>query len=196
MGFSVLPDLPDRFRREATAIYLDAFWAKFAPILRHDKAVAVENFAPTLRLDRAIAAVDGDRLLGMAGFKDAEGGFLDISAADLDRLYGRFGGLWRGLAFSLLERKPKPGELLMDGIAVDAAARGRGVGRALLAAIEDKARTLGAGSVRLDVVDTNPDARRLYERVGFVPVRTERVRLLKPVFGFAASTEMRKSLES
>lgn len=191
---SILPALPDAMRADAADLYLDAFWAKFRPILGRSRADAVALFAPKLRLDRAIAAVDGDRLLGLAGFKDAEGGFFDAELSDLQRAYGWLGGLWRGLAFSLFERESKPGEFLMDGIIVRPEARGLGVGTRLLAAIEERARAVGASVIRLDVVDTNPNARRLYERVGFLPIRTERVGFLRPIFGFSASTEMQKPL--
>ena len=40
------------------------------------------------------------------------------------------------------------------------------------------------------ILDTNPDARRLYERVGFVAGRTERTPYLRRLFGFGASTEV------
>lgn len=47
-------------------------------------------------------------------------------------------------------------------MAVDAAARSRGIGTRLLDASCDHARDLGETSVRLDVIDTNPLARALY----------------------------------
>ncbi len=49
-------------------------------------------------------------------------------------------------------------------------ARGRGIGRALLAALEDLARDLGYAVARLDTGAKQPGARRMYERAGFVPV--------------------------
>lgn len=58
------------------------------------------------------------------------------------------------------------GELpLLKNLAVDAAARGRGVGGRLMEAVEDLARPRGriACAVGLD----NPRARRLYERRGY-----------------------------
>jgi ribosomal protein S18 acetylase RimI-like enzyme len=49
-------------------------------------------------------------------------------------------------------------------------ARGRGVGRALLAELVTPAREAGLEHVSLEVLIRNPDARRLYERLGFAPV--------------------------
>ena len=80
---------------------------------------------------------------------------------DLAGVYGCLGALRRGLLLSPLERKIEPDVFLMDGIFVTPAARGRGVGTALLRAITDTARLTGCRSVRLDVIDTNPRARAL-----------------------------------
>ncbi len=46
--------------------------------------------------------------------------------------------------------------------------RGRGVGRALLAAVERKARDLGCCKLTLEVLENNKPARQLYESCGFV----------------------------
>jgi ribosomal protein S18 acetylase RimI-like enzyme len=51
-------------------------------------------------------------------------------------------------------------------------ARRRGIGRALLAELVEPAREAGLGHVSLEVLVRNADARRLYERLGFVPVDT------------------------
>jgi ribosomal protein S18 acetylase RimI-like enzyme len=49
-------------------------------------------------------------------------------------------------------------------------ARSRGIGRALLAELVTPARDAGLAHVSLEVLVRNTDARRLYERLGFVPV--------------------------
>jgi GNAT superfamily N-acetyltransferase len=62
---------------------------------------------------------------------------------------------------------------LADGLAeikrmyVVPEARSRGLGRALLAALEDAARDLGYTRVRLDTGALQPGARSLYERSGY-----------------------------
>jgi ribosomal protein S18 acetylase RimI-like enzyme len=48
-------------------------------------------------------------------------------------------------------------------------ARGRGIGRALLAAVIEPAREAGLDHVSLEVMMRNTEARHLYERLGFVP---------------------------
>ncbi|GCE78079.1 ribosomal protein S18-alanine N-acetyltransferase [Cellulomonas biazotea] len=53
-------------------------------------------------------------------------------------------------------------------IGTDTAHQGRGIGRLLLSALLDRARTLGAGVVLLEVRVDNDPALRLYESAGFV----------------------------
>jgi GNAT superfamily N-acetyltransferase len=50
------------------------------------------------------------------------------------------------------------------------AARGQGVARELLHALEDAARGLGYTIARLDTGPRQPRARRLYEREGYAPI--------------------------
>jgi GNAT superfamily N-acetyltransferase len=56
--------------------------------------------------------------------------------------------------------------LNLHDLAVIPEYRGCGVGRKLLAAVEEKARALGCTKVTLEVLEANP-ARKLYESMGF-----------------------------
>ncbi len=57
----------------------------------------------------------------------------------------------------------------VSDLGVRQAMRGRGVGTALLAACEERARQAGRKWVRLSVLAANGDALRLYRRLGFDP---------------------------
>ena len=78
----------------------------------------------------------------------------------------------------------------MDGIVVDASARGRGIGTRLLNELTTFGKSNGYETVRLDVIDTNPSARRMYERNGFTATRTESFGYLRWLLGFGASTTL------
>lgn len=54
-------------------------------------------------------------------------------------------------------------------------ARGRGVARALLGALEDAARTLGYERVRLDTGPSQPHARSLYASAGYASIEAYNV---------------------
>ena len=84
-----------------------------------------------------------------------------------------------------------PGSLYVDRVVVAPHAHGRGIGRALYAAVEQRARTLGLAQVTCEVnLDPpNPASMAFHTRLGFAPVGelvtkggTVRVALLaKPV---------------
>lgn len=57
--------------------------------------------------------------------------------------------------------------LAINGLAVDPAAQGKGVGRRLIEGVVDAARQRGLAKVTLRVLGHNTSARRLYERCGF-----------------------------
>ena len=76
---------------------------------------------------------------------------------------------------------------LIGRLAVDRSAHGRGLGRMLLA--DAVKRTLAAGetvAMHVLIVDAaNDDAKRFYERFGFVPLTNDPMRLFHPL-GHAA----------
>ena len=94
-----------------------------------------------------------------------------------------------------MERELTEGQLLMDGIFVDEAARGRGVGTLLLDAVLAQAKSTGAREVRLDVIDSNPRARALYERQGFTAYGEVDTWPLHKIFGFRKAVQMRRFVE-
>jgi ribosomal protein S18 acetylase RimI-like enzyme len=108
---------------------------------------------------------------------------------------GFFKGNWAAIIFSMYDRKPKTGELLMDGIAVHADSRGKGIGSQLLEEITRYAQDNDFNSVRLDVIDTNLQAKKLYERKGFKTVNTDNFPYLRWLLGFSGSTTMKLSLD-
>lgn len=87
-----------------------------------------------------------------------------------------------------------PGELMMDGIAVADEARGRGVGTALLERIEQHAMQCGKTHIALNVINTNPAARRLYERFGFTAMYDESTSILGLFLKFDYATRMHKNI--
>ena len=74
-------------------------------------------------------------------------------------------------------RVPRRGASI--GIGVHESARGRGIGTALMRAAEDWAREQGLEVLELDVAEPNADARRLYERLGYVPIAASLARRLQ-----------------
>ncbi|MGV6816411.1 MAG: GNAT family N-acetyltransferase [Thiotrichales bacterium] len=182
--------IPEHFRDAAVTLYDDAFASKLGLAVKnteHRRSLFRAGFA----LEFGIAAIAGDQLVGIAGFQTAEGSLTGgISYADLVKHLGWFKGSRAALLFLLYERRPEPGELLMDGIAVHSDVRGQGVGSSLLAEIRRYARRYDYERIRLDVVDTNPRAKKLYERIGFRVTKTEQFPWLGRFLGFKKVSTM------
>ncbi len=186
--------IPDEHRSVAVDLFDQAFGEKLAlavPNMDRRKALFAEGF----NLDSAIAALMGDKLVGLAGFH-AHGKSLTsgLRYRDLLSHLGFLGGNRAAVVFSLFERTPRPNELVMDGIAVQSHARGMGIGKRLLEEIRRYAKSHDFDRVRLDVIDTNPKARQLYERFGFRDVKTENFPELKSILGFGGVTTMELSV--
>ncbi|MCV0427122.1 MAG: GNAT family N-acetyltransferase [Roseibium sp.] len=192
--FQIERGFPEDQRAVAGRLFWQAFRGKLGKVLAPE-VKALQLCERLLNPEFALSALAEDgELLGMAGFKTSEGALVDGTLDDLRSVYGLWGGFWRGFVLDLLERETSPDQLLMDGIFVSANARGQGIGRALLEAVCEEATQQGLSSVRLDVIDTNPRARALYERAGFEAVSTEQTGPFKHLFGFSEATRMERQL--
>ncbi|MEU9026273.1 GNAT family N-acetyltransferase [Streptomyces sp. NPDC048383] len=186
--------VPEGAEERVAELYWEAFDRKLGAAL--GPAPEGRRFiASHLHRDRALTAVDeAGGVLGVAGYQLAGRGLVGGDAAAVRARYGQVRGLYRVFLLALLERTPARGELVMDGIAVDPAARGRGIGGLLLDGVEEVAVEQGCRRIRLDVIAENPRARALYERRGFRPVQVRRTPWLRHVLGFGAVTTMHKAV--
>ena len=194
--FKIVDNVSPQLLGDVARIYFDPFEGKIGGVLKRD-GTAQKFIVSIIKPEFAVYAVNADEteVLGVAGYKTMQGAFLKGSFSDMMRFYGLFGTLWRALIMSVLERETHPGELQMDGIAVDKNSRGMGVGTALLNAIFEKGKKFELHTVSLDVIDSNPRAMALYTRLGFNEVGSETTGPFRYIFGFHKSTKMRKHLK-
>jgi GNAT superfamily N-acetyltransferase len=91
------------------------------------------------------------------------------------RVFGAFDGdlLLGAAGWSRGDRAKAAHRAELFGMAVVAAARGRGAGQALVEAVVADARAAGALTMTLTVTDGNGTAERLYARCGFVRIGLE-----------------------
>jgi GNAT superfamily N-acetyltransferase len=82
-----------------------------------------------------------------------------------------------GLVYGRLEHE-RPEVAYLEAMWVDPSARGRGVGRALVAAVIAWARARSARRIELQVTEGNTNAEYLYGRAGFAP--TQETQPLRP----------------
>jgi ribosomal protein S18 acetylase RimI-like enzyme len=179
---------------DAARLYWEAFGGKLGSVLGPDEK-ALAFLAAVIREDHCFSAIGPDgALLGIAGFKSPLGSFAGGSNADMHAVYGPLGALWRMAALWALAHDVDNHRFLIDGIAVTRTARGQGIGTALVQVLCAEGAARGYASIRLEVIDSNWRARALYERLGFMATRTEKLGLLSHLFGFSAATTMVRPL--
>lgn len=193
MAVTILRGLPEEHRAAAAALYWQAFGDKLGRVMGPEPR-ALDYLRRVIRADHALAAMEGDRLLGFAGFKSPRGGFADGGWAEMRPVYGVPGAGWRLALLSALSRQVDNERFLVDGICVMPERRGEGIGAQLVAALCAEAARRGYPAVRLEVIDRNTRARALYERLGFRVVAEEELGLLRLAFGFRRTATMVREL--
>ncbi len=176
--------------QSVAVLYEEAFGAKFSRVIPN-KSSRIEVLSMGFLPEFSFSAMANNEVMGIAGFHVADGSLTGgMGASQLIEHLGFFHGLRACALFSLFERTPKEKELVMDGIAVSSLCRGQGIGSRLLDQIIQYAVENHFETVRLDVIDSNPRAKKLYESKGFVAVATESYPYLKWLIGFSGSTTM------
>ncbi|MFC8918338.1 GNAT family N-acetyltransferase [Streptomyces sp. NPDC057116] len=181
--------VPEGSEKEVAALYWEAFGRKLGPAL-NPPDTGRAFIAAHLNHDRGVTALAGGTVVGVAGYQLGGRALTGGDVKDVLSAYGLLRGLPRLAVLALFERTPKEGELVMDGIVVDARHRANGIGSLLLQQVAAVAAENGCRRIRLDVIDTNPRARALYERHGFVARHTEHTPYLRRLMGFGAVTTM------
>ncbi|MDJ1130448.1 GNAT family N-acetyltransferase [Streptomyces iconiensis] len=183
--------VPQGAEGRAAELYWEAFADKLGPALK-PRARGVAFLAAHMNRDRAVCALRDGALVGLAGLQYEGRSLTRAGRREMIRAYGPLRGPYRYALLATFKEAPGRSELKLDGIAVDAAARGRGIGELLIEEVSELAAETGHSEITLDVVDSNPRARGLYERLGFTAVSTKRTPHLRRVMGFGAVTLMRR----
>jgi ribosomal protein S18 acetylase RimI-like enzyme len=191
----ITPTIPESQRQRAGEIYYEAFRRKLQPLVGKP-AETLRVLTAGLNLKLALgASVDG-KLFGVAGLHHRLGVFSRVVLRDSLSHLGPVRGLYAWAVLNLFGAGATcpPDHLRIAALAVDARARGHGLGSRLLEAIFEKARCEGFRAVRLEVVDTNTGARQLYERSGFVVVETHSYPIKNDWLGFSSDHVMVRML--
>ena len=194
----IVKGIPPERLDEAAVLLFDAFDQKIRHELKPrspEQAHRIIARSLTPELGWLALAVDGT-VLGVTGVGMRGHHFSLIGFRLLVAEFGVPGAL-RRWPFTVLERvttRPPREHWRIEVLAVAESARGTGIGTELLKAVIESAREAGMRSVGLEVVDVNDGALRLYERLGFEPVRTVRTGRLTSGGGYRGIHFMRLGL--
>ncbi|WP_238655700.1 GNAT family N-acetyltransferase [Paenibacillus piscarius] len=196
----IVSRLNEEQKREVARLYYQAFTLKFSGIwiFSRKEQDIVEVLSRCLRYDNALYAVYEGKVVGFAGMETGDGFFMALSYRSLRQTFGVLGGAWRYAAYGfyrLLNGDTPSNTVHIDPLVVSAEARGLGVGTRLLEAVFAWSKEADRGKVMLEVVDTNPLAKKLYERVGFRTFKVQNTRLFSAQAGFHKVLHMEKLLD-
>lgn len=186
--------LPGPLFRPAAHLICEAFQRKIGALVATPEP-AVAMLSMSLNPAVALVALIEGQLAGLASLEYDGQHPVRARPGALIRQFGPLRGLLGWLVLSHFNQPTRPHEMRIALLAVRAALRGRGVGTRLLEGALDYARQRGDAAVRLEVVDTNPRAHHLYERMGFVAVKTQRYPFARDWMGFSAAISMVKRLQ-
>jgi ribosomal protein S18 acetylase RimI-like enzyme len=189
----IYPGIAEKYLTQAAEVYYDAFQTKLAP-LKGSKKQVVALLEQIFDPQQAMFAVQQGQCVGLAGLHYEGRLFTKVKFFAFVNELGWFYGVMGYLAFHVFEPRIGKNELRIECLAVAPEKRGQGIGTLLLAAVDELARTKGFDAVRLEVVDTNPLAQRLYERQGFRVTQTQHFPYLRRFVGYSSANVMVKKL--
>ncbi len=160
--------LPEKYKQSAAELLLEAFNEKFIPILGKDKK-SIKLIKASIDINNCIYSEKNGNLLGILGITTTKGNFINITFKDLVSIYGLFRAIPKIIKLTMFFfHIPKVNEVYVELVAVADIARGKGIGSMLFDSLTNLALNKGFRDITLQVVDTNPRARELYERLDFV----------------------------
>ncbi len=180
---SIQKGLPPELVGSASELFLSALAEKLVPILGDDSRAA-EFIKSSIVVSSCFSALEDNKLLGILAIQTENHNFLNPSFKNLSAHYGFWRAITKGVALQLLQHKPKPKELYVEGIAVFDFAQGKGVGTKLIEELMSFARTQGFKNITLEVIDTNQRALQLYERLGFSIQKRSKIWPVNKIIGW------------
>ncbi len=178
-------------------LYTTAFNNKFKNIIG-DKKIASSILADGLNPKYCLSAYQNGSLMGVAGLCLGENCLINIKFKTIIKKLGLFKGIYTAILASIIfKSKDIPAdELLLDAIAVHENYRGQGIGSKLIEELFKWSKANGFKAIHLEVVDENPKAKALYERLGFVAISYEKTpNFIKKLIEVSGVSHMRKELK-
>ncbi len=194
---NITTKLPREMITQAAEVYYSSFKQKYDGLLMipRTREQALHILRESMNCSMGIYALDdGGNLVGLAGLGCKGRGFVKYKWRLLLQEFGLLGAILRKLIKFFEAPALRKGQLRIEGVVISEDAQGQGIGTALLHAVFEWARRQGYKTVCLEVINTNPDARRLYHRLGFKDKGRVYFGLLTRQAGFTFIWRMEKKL--
>ena len=172
-------------RIRAIEILYYAFEQKIRALIKSkEKALAIYN--KSLKNDQVFYALLDGNVVGLIGLQYKNRTFLEFKYRDLRKYFNPLQSYFIYKIYKLTSPKIKDDVLRIDSIAVDKSFRSLGIGTQLINKVFEFAKNKGFKKVILEVINTNPKAKGLYERIGFKEKKIVRYYFLTRSAGFSS----------
>ncbi|MCJ8318916.1 MAG: GNAT family N-acetyltransferase [Colwellia sp.] len=138
-------------------------------------------------------AVENNHIVALVGRRSSKNN-LAYTVMAIKQIFGFFGFIkavkviFRGLRFETIVTPPPRNVVCLHNLAVSDGQQGKGVGQQVIKHFLAQEKAKNTSSVCLDVAETNPRAKVLYQRLGFV-VKSKKIGKLKNKYGRGVSHE-------
>ncbi|MEG2017967.1 MAG: N-acetyltransferase [Clostridium sp.] len=168
MGYSIknLNDLDEESSRCMSRIFIESFGHMFEKFSK-DKEALIECFEKSFIYDMIYVALDGKRVVGFIAVSNCKGRVVNVNKKEFCNHFGKIKGAIFSWQLKMIMGKPavsEPNQCYIDFVAVDKEYRRKGVAIELFNYIHEH---LIFDEFILDVLTTNPEAQKLYEKLGY-----------------------------
>ena len=190
VSIQIQSGIPEQQRITVATIFYESFQDKFARLFG-DHRKAIQLISLIIREDRILSALIDGQVVGFAGLHYKGKHFLKFQITEIVRIY-RLIALRVMLYFLITSFNVlNTNQLHLEVLAVNEHYRNHGIGTKLLHSTIAFAQQQGLSQIRLEVVNTNPKAKKLYERIGFQKVHDHKISCpFNLLTGFSTITDM------
>ena len=193
-GIEIIQQLPNALRSQAAELLYESFYIKMSVLIK-EKDKALRLIRAATNYESGFYVILDNKLAGIAGIQGKGNKYFNVKFSDLLKEFSFFTALPKFIRFRLESVSfPKENELEIVALTVQEDMRGKNLGTSLINEIIKYAKEKGFGRLSLTVVDTNQNAKRLYERIGFSISKIVKYGFITRSAGFEAVIHMYKNI--
>jgi ribosomal protein S18 acetylase RimI-like enzyme len=188
--------VPKNQRIRVAKIYCENFQDKIKLIFGNNEK-AKTLIASSIQDDRILVALIDDVVVGFAGLQYTKKSYLELKMNQIVRIYGLATLLV--FLFIIIDffNKPKSHQLHLDTLAITSEEQSKGIGTKLLKSTINNAKIKKFSQIKLEVIQTNSKAKKLYKRIGFKTAKVTKIPCpFNYLIGFRSFEEMHYNLQN
>jgi ribosomal protein S18 acetylase RimI-like enzyme len=191
----IIEGLPEHLYHQTAEIIYEAFGRKINCIIRpKDKAILI--LERSINPELGFFAISKGKVIGFLGIHYLNNEFLKMNFSNINKEFNFLKSFFIWFLFRIDSPNLKKEEIRINYLAVEKSIRGSGIGTKLTKKFLDYAKKQGFKTARLEVVNTNPRAKKLYEKIGFSVKKIKKYYFLTRRAGFSEEAIMEIKLQN